>query len=356
MSEFILYSPSQQLAAYLRTELIGGRWSGTMPGSPTLAKELGVNSKTIWAALGILEEEGILKGQGPGRPRKILPHPQAVNEDSLRIAIFEYDVASLNFGYIVDLRHKLIQMGHTVGNTRKTLTELGMNLSVIRDLVEETAADAWIVCSASREVLEWFSQQDMPGFAMFGRRRRLPIAGVGPNHEAVGRVVARRLIELGHQRIVILVSKSQRAGGPSSPEQAIFEEMASHGIPHSRYNLPDWKDSAEGLHDVLDGLYQVTPPTAFIIDEPFVFHAVKDHLARKGIIAPQHVSLICRDPDPTFSWLQPSVAHTRWDERLIVQRITDWATNISQGKSDIRQTLTKAEFIEGGTIGPVANR
>jgi len=30
-----------------------------------------------------------------------------------------------------------------------------------------------------------------------------------------------------------------------------------------------------------------------------------------------------------------------------------WGSKISQGKEDTRQTTTKAEFVEGGTLGPV---
>jgi hypothetical protein len=37
----------------------------------------------------------------------------------------------------------------------------------------------------------------------------------------------------------------------------------------------------------------------------------------------------------------------------VVRRIVRWAANVSQGKRDLRQTLTKAEFVAGGTIGPV---
>jgi len=33
--------------------------------------------------------------------------------------------------------------------------------------------------------------------------------------------------------------------------------------------------------------------------------------------------------------------------------IVRWTNNVSQGKEDTRQTLIKAEFIEGGTIGQV---
>ena len=37
----------------------------------------------------------------------------------------------------------------------------------------------------------------------------------------------------------------------------------------------------------------------------------------------------------------------------MVRRIVRWAANVSRGKHDLRQTLTPAEFVPGGTIGPV---
>ncbi|MFT6794733.1 MAG: hypothetical protein ACJAR1_002748, partial [Rubritalea sp.] len=61
----------------------------------------------------------------------------------------------------------------------------------------------------------------------------------------------------------------------------------------------------------------------------------------------------CADPDPTFAWCEPSVAHIRWDSRPVVNRVLSWVENIAQGKDDHSQTLTKAEFIDGGTVGPV---
>ena len=36
-----------------------------------------------------------------------------------------------------------------------------------------------------------------------------------------------------------------------------------------------------------------------------------------------------------------------------VRRAVRWTSNLAHGKRDVRQTLTKAEFVEGGTIGPV---
>ena len=58
-------SISEQVAEHLRGELFRGRWGETIPGLPTLAAELGVNSKTVEVALDLLES------QGAGQPRRI---------------------------------------------------------------------------------------------------------------------------------------------------------------------------------------------------------------------------------------------------------------------------------------------
>ena len=104
---------------------------------------------------------------------------------------------------------------------------------------------------------------------------------------------------------------------------------------------------------MLDSLFGgPTPPTALILDEAFEFHATYHHLSRRGLKIPQDVSLVCTDADPGFAWCEPPVSHIRWDYRPVVRRIVRWANNVSHGKDSRRQTLTKAEFVEGGTIGP----
>ena len=37
--------------------------------------------------------------------------------------------------------------------------------------------------------------------------------------------------------------------------------------------------------------------------------------------------------------------------RPVVRRIVGWTNNVASGKDDRRQSFTKAEFVEGGTVG-----
>jgi DNA-binding LacI/PurR family transcriptional regulator len=89
-----------------------------------------------------------------------------------------------------------------------------------------------------------------------------------------------------------------------------------------------------------------------IIDETPFFFAAQQFLSRRGLRVPEDVSLIATDPDPCFYWSRPSIAHITWDSRPLVRRIARWATNVSRGVDDQRQSYTPATFVAGGTVGP----
>jgi len=341
---------SKQLAAYLREQLALGRWRGTMPGVMRLAGELGVGRDSVEEALHDLEQQGLLRGQGRGRKRVVVAESHAGGRP-LRVAIMVYERSSIQNAYFIELRHRLLESGHQVVVAPRYLSELQSNIARIAKVVSSLEADAWVVQAGSREVLEWFAAQPPPVLAMFGRARNVPIAAVGPEHLPALLSATRRLIELGHRRIVQLTRPERRIPKPGTLECAILDEMARQGIPVGPYNLPNWEDSAEGLRRCLDRLYRASPPTALIIDESTLFCAAQMHLARQGILAPEHVSLICSDPEPVFNWMMPAVSHIRWDSGPMIHQILRWVSGVASGKNLRRQNHTKAVFIEGGTIG-----
>lgn len=164
----------------------------------------------------------------------------------------------------------------------------------------------------------------------------------------------RHLIDQGHRRISLLCNRQHRLPQPAKAMRDFLDDLEAAGITTGAFNLPDWEESKEGFGNVLDSLFGRTPPTALILDEPFLYHAAHHHLAKLGLRMPEDVSLICTDSDPGFAWCDPSVAHIRWDYRPVVRRVVRWTNNVALGKDDRRQSFTKAEFVEGGTVGPVA--
>lgn len=352
MSGFKKSTVIEQAASHLRAEILKGRWTGFMPGRRVLARELMVNHSTIQGALELLEADGVLVAEGVGKRRRIAG-TEAHAPRNLRVGLMLYDPPSGKLEYMMDLRHGLEAAGHVVVMPSKSLIELGMNVGRVAREVEKHPADAWMICGGSKDVLEWFAGQNAPAFALFGRRRQIAMAGTGPDKLLAQRASLRRLFALGHRRIVMLAREERRRPVPGEVEQAFLNEIEALGMKTGDYHLPDWKDSPEGLRKCLDELFKITPPSAILVQEVTIFLATQQHLASRGIVAPRDVSLICGDHDDMLSWLHPTVAHIRWDSGAIPGRILRWVNRVARGKNNHRQTFIKADFVDGGTVGPV---
>lgn len=351
--KFVSFSTiTDQVAEHLCSEIRRGRWTDVMPGKHELASELGVNNKTVEAAFRQLEKSGLIISRGSGRNRLINRHG-IKRSFALRIVLFLNDGAEdLKSEWHIELVHALQDAGHTVIAASKSLTEIRFDLKRVAAVVRQTEADAWIVYAGSREVLEWFASQSVPAFALFGHRVGLKIPAVCPDKPPILAEAARRLIELGHRRIVLLCRKIRRLPEPGVSETVFLRTLQEHHCPVSDYNLPDWEETNEGFQICLRELFRVTPPTALIVDEAHYFVATMQFLLSCGIRVPADVSLICTDDDPAFAHCCPPIARITWSCRPVVRRVLSWVSNVGHGKIDIRQTLTPATFAPGGTIGP----
>ena len=344
-------SAAEQVAEHLRAEVLTGAWTSEMPGVGNLKGELGVNHKTVEAALRILEGEGLLESQGARRPRLINPVPPSGMGRSMRVCLLTWDSYDRRVDYVVQIRHELIEAGHTPFFAPKSLTELDMDVQRLAKLVDRTEADAWIVMAGSREVLDFFATRKVPVFGLFGRLGDLKLAGTGPAKAQAYTEVVKALAARGHRRIVLLGRRARKFPVPGRPEQAFLDALEAEGIVVSDFNFPDWENSPEGFQRCLESLFRLTPPTALVVQELLLFVAVRGFLSKKGIRVPGDVSLVCADPDPSFAWCRPTVAHINMESSPWVRRVIRWASNVSRGKEDTRWVRTNADFVPGGTIG-----
>jgi len=355
MKPFQPLSAVDQLANHLRTEIFKGALGREMPGINQLASSLGCSPRTVIGAVKLLEREGLITKQGAGRASLITPEKSG-KPPALRVQMMLYDREDSDYDtvnrYLVQIRGHLEDAGHVFSYSSKTLQQLGMDVERVSRYVKEVDTDAWIIASGSREVLKWFSEHHKPAFALFGRRGGLPIASVGPDKGSAIKEAVRHLAGLGHKRIVMLARPSRRLPTPGMQERAFLDALHEAGMMTGSYNLPAWDGTVEGVHMILNEVFRLTPPSAIIVDEPQIFVSVQNDLARRGILAPDKVSLVAADQDAYFDYLRPSVAHISYDTEPWARRITKWAKNIALGIEDRRQTLTKATFVKGDTIGP----
>ena len=359
MQPIRLLSVIEQTAEHLRQGLLAGRWCGTLPGVMQLAREFDVHPRRVRAALKQLEAEGWLASQGLGRSRRIAT-PGGMTKTSLRrlrVAILRHDPPLADNPQtsvvLLEIMQSLEAAGHDVSLCKKSLLELKHDVRRSISQLAATPADAWVVESGSRPLLEWCATQPTPCLALYGRTGGLPLARTGPDAAPALRTATRHLLALGHRRIVFIVREGRRKPTPGICERTVLEELRNHGVPTGPYNLPDWEETPKGFHHLLETLFRHTPPTALIIDETPRLFAAMEFLGRHRIHIPEQVSLVSTDCDATLDWCYPGIAHMRWDNVRIVRRVVRWADALTKENLDRRTINFPAEFLPGGSTGPV---
>ena len=155
-------------AEHLREGLRTGRWRGVLPGVVRLAAELDVSRDTIRAALRLLETEGLLGSRGAGRSRTVSVH--GMRRRRLRVGILQHDALpdsqNKTSQVLLQIQHHLGEATNEVFFAGKTQVQLRHNVRRITRLIGESPADAWIVVSGSRGLLEWCAGQALPCLAL----------------------------------------------------------------------------------------------------------------------------------------------------------------------------------------------
>ncbi len=316
-----------------------------MPGRDQLAQELGVHGTTVKRALEQLEQEGLLKSAGAGKPRQITAQTE-MDPLAMRVCIIPYEGGGLLNNYILELQKLLLVDGHTMAIAPWTLRGLKFDTNRVLKKIQEQTAEAFIVQAAPRPILEELSKLPTPTFALFGRMAGLPIAGSGADKFHALRDSMHYLHDNGHRRIVMLTrGRQQNLMGPI--EQAFLEELTKWNLPHSAFNLPVWENSPDGLRKCLSSLFKITPPNAIFTDDWVIHHAIQNYLLNERELVSRNVVCICTDHHSSFGWCQPGVSHFHWNSLDLVRNAVRWVNSVATGKDDKRQKLVKAKFIPG---------
>lgn len=350
---------AEQIADHLRAGIRDGRWREKLPGVLALATECDVSPATMRAAIRQLEAEGWIRSAGAGKARSAGPPEDdtSATRRSLRVMVLPgMRLASEDGAFqqvVMTLQHELELAGHVCRIAMKSQEDLKQDVGKIERFVRSHQADAWVVIGPKRSVVEWFVGHSQPAICIGGEILNEPIAGTGLiTHEMFGEVV-RHLVGLGHRRILFLWP-DYRTDHPSrnSHISALADALAEAGSEMTRYHMPVWQPTPEGLREVLENAFRITPPTAIITTYGKWMAGVLSFLANRGLRAPRDVSLFSINEDDWFAWKSPEISCLRGDDMRMIRRIVRWVNAVARGTEDRRYIGFPLQWIQGGTIGP----
>ena len=347
----------EQTAEHLREGFRTGHWCGVLPGVRVLARELNVSKDTMERALRLLEREGSLRSGGLGKRREIaVPRESARPGRVLRVGILLSSpiehINSNSHQLLLKLVRRIENAGHICTFSEKSMREVHNRLSRITRMVTAAQADAWLVYSAPADVVRWFSGRSAPALLIGGEHLGSDLAVTITDLSGALHAAVRELTRYGHRRIVVVSPDSWRVPEHNRASRAFLTAMKENGHQPSTYNLPNWECSPAGLENLLNSLFQITPPTALLFVDPAACVAALGFSGRRGLLIPRDISILCMTSGTVFDLLPQRLAHFEWPIETHIHRIVRWVERIAMGEVERQQTPFSAVFHPGETIGP----
>lgn len=344
----------QQLADRLAAELRGGAWQDHLPGERKLADFFGVSRRTIRAALAILARKGTFRSVKRRRmlvaSLKSLPVKKS-EKNVVLIVSAKINRLPNSFQLIQRLDHYFTLSGYTL-----RIEEVPMRVNLRRWLEKvynKHHASVWLLASVAKEVQLRFAKRKLPALILGSRHAGLHLPDLDFDYRAVCRHAAHTLLRLGHRRIVFL-NVAFGFAGDLAGEQGFNEAISAFTTGPVTTRIVRHNGSVGQIGRLLDRLFSgAESPTAVIISHPCYTMTVLGYLARMGKRIPEDVSIICRDDDPLFEFIVPSLAHYCRDSNRQARRAVQLAVGIDQGLSLPPTSLhLMPQFVPGESLAP----
>lgn len=348
----------EHVAQHLREGFIAGRWRGRLPGVRLLASDFGVSRDVVREALRTVEAEGLVTHEGTGKHRRVTAPESTRQSRKLRVGMLlpsplESDNAHTH-QLVSGILRAVESLGHLAFIAPLCSAQLGDRTARIRRHLDDCKADAWIIYSAARSVLEMVTQLARPVFALGGSAEGLSLAGSRTDLTLPIETTVDLLVKQGHRQITLISPPRWRQPGFNHAASAFLHRLEFHGIRvDPSFQVPEWEHSPAGLDVLLRALFFATPPTALLITEPECVGPAMVFLAERGLRVPGHVSLVNLLPDPMQSFYRIELARFDWPVLPHVNGVVRWVRSLARGQNDRRYTTVSPQFVPGMSIGRV---
>jgi DNA-binding LacI/PurR family transcriptional regulator len=344
-------------AESLKKAIESGEISGVLPNVRTLSDNLCVSVPTVVAAVKILARDGYVEAR-QGRPTRVVfsgDCPEVPPESGHRKIVFvgfglEILLRSEHYRDVADRLQKLDFDVELTQFTKKTWQqgheEFGRTISKIK-------VACWVLVEAPSLVQKWFSDRKLPCLVCSGvADAEVSFPDFEMNFEAVYRHCANQFLNLGHERIHLLIEESCAAKNPKSID-AFVETVQKHLPEASSSDLVKIHDGTpENCEIILQRLFaQKIKPTGLCVVWVNYYILTQSWLQTRGFKIPEDVSLVCRDGDKSIHFLRPTSAHyTIKSSDGIHRQVVRAILAVVERTTGKEHTLVLPEFFHGESL------
>ena len=348
-----------ETASILRDGINKGHWKGTLPGERVLCDQLHISRPTLRAALSLLQREGMIRVTH-GKRRKIFPVekiPVFAPKRMIGLIINKpiSEISHLSFQVLMEARHHLHLGGFETEIFISPTQEFRHQRLKLENFIKKHSVSCCILLLSSEEQQKWFYQKGIPALVFGSNYPSVKLSSLDVDNYAVCRHAAGIFLGRGHRRLAFIRSDNRIAGDRASAEGFM------DGITQSRHakakgTVIRHKDTRRDLIRRLDGLLDSEDlrPTGILTSRPLETLMVVMHLLKRGITLPEDISLIARDRDHSFNFLEPKIAHYAYPRDLFSRRLTRVILSLLDNVTVYTsRNLIQSEFIDGESLGTV---
>lgn len=346
------------VAEVLRKAIRDGEVRDRLPNVRSLSRELNVSVPTVLGAIKLLGEDGLVEVR-QGHPTRILLPEKRIghlkDHEPRRVVILGFPPEEIEKNlYHREVADALRRMNIQVEMHQFQKKVWGLTDREFDRLTSRYRADCWVLAGCPPQVQRQFSEKDLPcilagGVALPGLR----IPDIEIDFCALYRHAANQFLNLGHERIHLIIGDRSAAKNPQSI--VAFVEAIQKRFPGQTRKrvVREYDGSLADLRLLLENLFaESIKPTGLCVALVSRMVFAQSWLLSEGYRIPDQVSLICRDSDDLIDCLVPEPARYEHSFKLAVRRLVQMITAKVEHAPVKEHTTYMPEFVKGKTLGP----
>lgn len=304
-------SLAQQVAKVIGQNIERGIWAEQLPPERYLAQSLQISRRTLRSAIEILRKDNVILTM-PGLGSQITPSNRPKTDRPTRRQIiglmmpesFDHMKPS-TMVFIDELRTLLYAKGLRLEVHVGRRYYSNRPAAALTELTTKHPADGWILVYSNLTNQSWFKAQEIPTVIAGTTHEQVDLPDVDVDMVAACRHAANLLVQKGHRRLALVVED------PHLPNEKRSEDgfmEGAHLLGKPNVCTKTWRCPAE-LHRVRNLAERLVrgpdAASAVLVTNAYQYLALYSVLTRMGVSVPGDLSLISRNDERFFQFLEP---------------------------------------------------